>query len=77
MQVHELFDEIVAATDRARNNVGHAADELGDAVHDDIGTERSRAQNQRTERVVDDELQPGLTHNVGQSWNISDPKCRI
>ena len=53
--IHQSLDELSGSADRAGDDVRGTVDELRHTVHDDVGTQCRRAQEQRTECVIDDQ----------------------
>ena len=77
MQVHHRADEVARRAHRASNDVGRATQELRRAVHDDIGAVSNRREDQRRERVVDDEARAVFVCDPRERRKVRDLQRRI
>ena len=67
----------VVAADGAGDVVTGAVHELGQAVHDDVGPELDRRDDQRRERVVDDQLRPVPMGDLGELRDVGHSQRRV
>ena len=67
-----------AVDQRTANRNAVAAQELGDRMHDDVGTMLERLEEvRRGKGVVDHERQPGVMCDVGDGRDVHDFQARI
>ena len=61
----------------AKQNPAAAAHELGQAVQNDVGAQLRRGQQQRAERVVDDEPRPVSVRDGGERREVGHHERRV
>ena len=70
MQIVQLVDEGAVRADAARDDIGGAVDELGEAVDDHIRAVQRGRDGDRREGVVDDEHGTALVRDLGERRQI-------
>jgi hypothetical protein len=77
VQIHQRLDEFLRAAHGTGDNVGHAADELRDAVHHDIRAVIDRAQNEGAEGIVDHEGNAGVMRDRRELRDVRSAQRRV